>query len=293
MAEGAEAAGEDRGWPFSGKKAVYMQDASREAKPAEALPDWLVGDEEKAQVSQRLSEATGSGPREQAPRPKKEQLFEPAPAELQSEYGDLRLATYSAEPVSQPVQSTPSCLQRVVRASRSVALVALAIGLVAAIIWLVRPYLFGGQVPPPTGPATPTLGPAPATELVPTATAPAALPTMIPEASPTAATATPGEPQITPTSPQEACLTWDQVKVEDQGKEICVTGTIKRWFSTGAVPLVIVFSEEERSFYLIDRVQNYPEAVQGACVRARGVVEIWSGVRPVLDAHGALTFCSP
>lgn len=83
------------------------------------------------------------------------------------------------------------------------------------------------------------------------------------------------------------------MKLEDEGKELCVSGTIRRWFSTANLPLVIVFSEEEGSFMVIDRVQNYPEAIKGACVQAKGVVEIMSGARPVIDSHGALVFCQP
>ena len=281
---------EERGWPFSGKKAVYLDESYGEDKAAEALPDWLGGDEDRAHVSQRLSEATGSAPRDSQPRPRKGQPFEVNPEEAAGQFGDLRMATFGVEPAAERRPKRPVFLRRLWRAALSLLAICMGVGLVAGLIWLVRPYLLGGTQLFPAQQATPTASLAPTFSPSP---APAALPTAVSETSPTQSLPTPIQPQPSPTSPQEACLGWDQVKLEDEGKELCVSGTIRRWFSTTNLPLVIVFSEEEGSFMVIDRVQNYPEAIKGACVQAKGVVEIMSGARPVIDSHGALKFCQP
>lgn len=86
------------------------------------------------------------------------------------------------------------------------------------------------------------------------------------------------------------CLLWDQVSVEDQGMELCVYGVVQRWFASGGIPFVAIFSEQAGSFAIVDRTTEHP-VVAGECLVARGVVEVMGGTRPNIDLGGALEVC--
>jgi hypothetical protein len=79
------------------------------------------------------------------------------------------------------------------------------------------------------------------------------------------------------------CLSWDQVTADYDGKDICVEGTVKRWFATKDFPMVVIFSEEPATFILVD-AQDAPSIVKpGTCVIASGQVKIMGGERPYIE----------
>lgn len=125
------------------------------------------------------------------------------------------------------------------------------------------------------------------------------LPTATPTAEVTAApllaaTADPTatEQASTPT-PRGDCLSWDQVSLDDTGEELCVYGTVKRWFAIDDLPFVAIFTEETGSFALVDRGQAHPEIHPGDCIQGVGQVEVMSQTRPFIDLNGAVLACEP
>ena len=126
-----------------------------------------------------------------------------------------------------------------------------------------------------------------------------AIPTPSPRPGPTATprvapTLPPATEQAQPTESGPTgipdCLAWDQVGVTDEGAELCVYGTIKRWFAAAEIPFVAIFSEDPGTFAIIDRGMTHPVR-PGDCILARGVVAIMSGTRPHIDAAGNLEQC--
>lgn len=109
-------------------------------------------------------------------------------------------------------------------------------------------------------------------------------PTLPPEQSPSA------EPGATQAVATGECLLWDQISLEDEGKQLCAYGVIRRWFAISDVPFVAIFSEEAGTFAIIDRTVA-PEVGSGDCIVARGTVEVMSRTRPDIDLNGSLELC--
>lgn len=130
-----------------------------------------------------------------------------------------------------------------------------------------------------------TGGSRPAASPVPTPT-----PTVTPLPSPT--------PEPTPTSSTQAagipedCVPWDTVTVADSGDELCVYGEVTRWFATGELPFLAVFSEEPGTFAIVDRFEARQDLAAGDCIMARGVVEAMSATRPFIDIAGGPLACA-
>jgi len=111
-------------------------------------------------------------------------------------------------------------------------------------------------------------------------------PTLQPGSTPTIA-----EPTADPSGSTASCITWDEVSLDDAGRELCVSGTVRRWFEVSDYPFVAVFSENEGAFYIVDSLQSHRGIQSGECIMAEGVVEIMRGVRPFIDAAGNLMAC--
>jgi hypothetical protein len=92
-------------------------------------------------------------------------------------------------------------------------------------------------------------------------------------------------------TPDLTCIPWNEVSLEDVGRELCVYGVVKRWFAVEDIPFVAIFSEEPETFAFIDRTITYP-MVQGTCVAAVGTVELMRGTRPFIDVANKLEACS-
>jgi hypothetical protein len=134
--------------------------------------------------------------------------------------------------------------------------------------------LLATDTPPP-----PTATPAPTSTL-------SRAPTLPPE------TETASIVEVTPATPgPTGCVSWEQVTLADEGKEMCVFGVIRRWFAAGEVPFVAIFSEEAGTFAFIDRSGVHPVG-PGDCVQGTGVVEVMRGTRPNIDVKGELEPCS-
>ena len=93
----------------------------------------------------------------------------------------------------------------------------------------------------------------------------------------------------TPSS-KSGCVLWDEIAPDDEGAEVCVYGVVKRWWSGEDIPFIAIFSEESGTFAIIDRTTRHPVG-PGSCILASGTVEIMGGVRPNIDARGALEGC--
>jgi hypothetical protein len=91
-------------------------------------------------------------------------------------------------------------------------------------------------------------------------------------------------------TPDLTCILWNEVSLEDVGRELCVYGVVKRWFAVEDIPFVAIFSEEPETFYFIDRTTTYPR-VRGTCVMAVGTVELMRGTRPFIDVADTLEPC--
>ena len=100
------------------------------------------------------------------------------------------------------------------------------------------------------------------------------------------------EPTTTPL-PEIACMRWDELSLNSEGEILCVYGVIKRWFQSGAIPYVAIFSEEMGTFEIIDHTRTYPGFKSGTCVMVEGEIEIMRNVRPYINADGTLSACEP
>jgi hypothetical protein len=88
------------------------------------------------------------------------------------------------------------------------------------------------------------------------------------------------------------CLLWSEITVAMEGQQVCVFGIIKRRFRVDAeIPYMAIFSEEEGTFAIVDRLTFYTQFRPGDCIQAVGEVELMRGVRPFIDAGNALTTC--
>lgn len=110
-------------------------------------------------------------------------------------------------------------------------------------------------------------------------------PTLPPEDG--ATTAAPTTPALVDSG---ECLLWDQITLEDEGRELCAYGEIRRWFSVAEVPFVAIFSEEAGTFAIVDRTTT-PDVGPGDCIVARGTVEVMSRTRPDIDLNGTVELC--
>lgn len=109
-------------------------------------------------------------------------------------------------------------------------------------------------------------------------------PTETPVPTPTNAAGVVGVP--------EDCVPWDTITVADSGQELCVYGEVHRWFSTGELPFVAVFSEQTGTFAIVDRFEEHSGLEQGDCILAVGTIEVMSATRPFIDVAGAALACA-
>jgi hypothetical protein len=89
------------------------------------------------------------------------------------------------------------------------------------------------------------------------------------------------------TSGEQTCLSWDQVSLSDAGRELCVYGVVRRWFSVEDVPFVAIFSEEEGTFAFVDRNAKHTEVRSGMCMMATGQIEVMRATRPFIDVEAS------
>ncbi len=99
-------------------------------------------------------------------------------------------------------------------------------------------------------------------------------------------------PTASPSALVADCLTWDQVSAEDVGKELCVEGTVKRWFATADFPMVVIFSEEPATFIFVDADEAPSIVKPGTCISSSGEVKIMGGQRPYIQLAGPPDICS-
>ncbi len=122
-------------------------------------------------------------------------------------------------------------------------------------------------------------------------------PTIAPTTSSALATPSEGspspEPTATPAPDDVVCVRWDEISLDSEGETLCAYGVIKRWFQSGEIPYVAIFTEEMGTFEIIDYTRTYPEFTSGTCVMVEGEVEIMRNVRPFIDADGTLSACEP
>lgn len=98
------------------------------------------------------------------------------------------------------------------------------------------------------------------------------------------------QPSPVPTL-SSGCIPWDQVTLDDEGEVMCVYGVIKRWFASGDIPFVAIFSEDLGTFSFVDYNQTFPGAKPGTCIVAEGSIEVMRGTRPFIDLNGNMELC--
>jgi hypothetical protein len=97
-----------------------------------------------------------------------------------------------------------------------------------------------------------------------------------------------------PTSPGDPgeCLLWSEISNAMEGQEVCAYGIIKRRFRVDSeIPYMAIFSEDEGTFAIVDRLTFYTQFRPGDCIQAIGEIELMRGVRPFIDAGKALSVC--
>jgi hypothetical protein len=87
------------------------------------------------------------------------------------------------------------------------------------------------------------------------------------------------------------CVSWEEVGEEDVGENLCVYGVVRRWFASGDIPFVAIFSEDLGTFAFIDRSTTYSKVRPGTCVTATGTVKLMRSVRPHIEVEGDLELC--
>ena len=95
----------------------------------------------------------------------------------------------------------------------------------------------------------------------------------------------------TPGSGELGCIRWDEVSLDSEGETLCVFGVLKRWFQSGEIPYVAIFSEAMGTFEIIDYTRTYPEFKAGTCIMVEGEIMSMRTVRPYIDADGTLSLC--
>ncbi len=124
-------------------------------------------------------------------------------------------------------------------------------------------------------------------------------PTSAPTRAPTQTTApgavstteTTGTPTATTIAAPAGCVSWDAIDPSREGEDLCAYGIVKRWYATGELPFVAVFSEAADAFLIIDRFEPHPEVSPGDCIQVEGTVGVFGDVRPYIDAAGELDTC--
>jgi hypothetical protein len=124
-------------------------------------------------------------------------------------------------------------------------------------------------------------------------TSPIATETAAEESQPTSTYVAATLPPL-PTAPGTpgACLLWSEITKAMEGQEVCAYGIIKRRFRVDSeIPYMAIFSEEEGTFAIVDRLTFYSEFRPGDCIQAVGEIELMRGARPFIDAGKALSIC--
>lgn len=88
------------------------------------------------------------------------------------------------------------------------------------------------------------------------------------------------------------CVSWDSVGADNVGEKLCVYGVVRRWFASGDIPFVAIFSEDLGTFAFIDRTTTYSRVRPGTCVTATGTVKLMRSVRPHIEVQGDLEICN-
>ena len=87
------------------------------------------------------------------------------------------------------------------------------------------------------------------------------------------------------------CVFWDQVTLSNADQEMCVYGSITRWFSSGEIPFVAIFDEGLGTLAFVDYKTGHPEIRGGTCIMGTGTIEIMRGTRPFIDVTDGFEYC--
>lgn len=152
-----------------------------------------------------------------------------------------------------------------------------AVACLAVILIFARPFLGSILAAAPDATDTPAPTATPTKRSIPTSN--------VPTQNAVSETPTPVNETI------EGCISWDQVGEDDVGKELCVYGEVRRWFASGDIPFVAIFSEDLGTFAFIDRSTSYEQVGPGTCVTATGTVKLMRNIRPHIEVEGDLELC--
>ncbi len=88
------------------------------------------------------------------------------------------------------------------------------------------------------------------------------------------------------------CILWSEITEAMEGQEVCAFGILKRRFRVDSeIPYMAIFSEEQGTFAIVDRLTFYTQFLPGDCIQAVGEIELMRGSRPFIDAGNALNAC--
>jgi hypothetical protein len=91
---------------------------------------------------------------------------------------------------------------------------------------------------------------------------------------------------------ETACIEWRQVSRVHLGKEICMRGIAKRWYTTDNFATVIRFTENPKDFFVVDSAYIYEDFGPGSCFQAVGIIDEM-GDRLYMEVTDGLYYCEP
>jgi hypothetical protein len=91
---------------------------------------------------------------------------------------------------------------------------------------------------------------------------------------------------------KNTCIDWKDVNYTHFGKEICIRGIARRWYSTDYFATVIRFTENPKDFFIVDSAYIYEDFGPGSCFQAVGVIDEM-GERLYMQVTEGLYYCEP
>ena len=99
-------------------------------------------------------------------------------------------------------------------------------------------------------------------------------------------------PEPTEVGTTGPCMLWSEITPALEGQQVCAYGIIKRRFRVDdEIPYMAIFSEDEGTFAIVDRLTFYTQFRSGDCIQTEGEVELMRSIRPFIDAKKALSTC--
>lgn len=89
---------------------------------------------------------------------------------------------------------------------------------------------------------------------------------------------------------KNTCIDWQDVNYNHFGKEICIRGIARRWYSTDYFATVVRFTENPKDFFVVDSAYIYEDFGPGSCFQAIGIIDEM-GDRLYMEVTDGLYYC--